>query len=69
MIIAQVLNHHPGTKEGEAKAMSGEGLLPEKQWKRVDMPESLKGRMSGEIIQSNTSSPRGLEVPFESQKE
>ena len=32
------------------------------------MSGSLRGRRSEEIIKSNTSSPRGSEVPFESQR-
>ena len=32
------------------------------------MSGSLRGRWSEEMIQLNTSSPRKLEVPFESQK-
>ena len=55
-------------KEG-AKEMSGEERLPEKQWRRVVTSGSLRGRKSKEMIQSNTSSPRWLEVPVESQKE
>ena len=39
--------------------MSGEKRLPEKRWRRVGMSESLRGRRSEEITQSNTSSPRG----------
>ena len=48
--------------------MSGEERLPEKQRRRVGMLGSLRGRRSGKMTQLNTSSPRGLEVPFESQR-
>ena len=55
--------------EEGAKEMSGEERLPEERWRRVSMSGSLRGRRSEEITQSNTSSPRGSEVPLESQKE
>ena len=48
--------------------MSGEERLPEERWRRVGVSGSLRGRRSGEMTQSNTSSPQELEVPFESQK-
>ena len=47
--------------------MSGEERLPEEQWRRVGVSGSLRGSRSEEMTQSNTSSPRGSEVPFESQ--
>ena len=71
MIKTQVLKHLPGAREGKreegAKKMSGEERLPEERWRRVGMSKSLRGRRPEEITQSNTSSPRGLEVSFESQ--
>ena len=48
--------------------MSGEERLPEEQWRRVGVSGSLRGRRSEEMTQSNTSSPRGSEVPLESQR-
>ena len=54
-------------KEG-AKEMSGEERLPEEQWRRVGVSGSLRGRRSEEMTQLNTSSPRGSEVPLESQR-
>ena len=49
-------------REDGAKEMSaGE------RWRNVGMSRSLRGRRSEEMIQSNTSSPRGSEVFFESQ--
>ena len=33
--------------------------MPEERWKRVGMSGSLRGMRSEEMIQSNTSSPRG----------
>ena len=48
--------------------MSGEERLPEERWRRVGISGSLRGRRSEEMIQSNTSSPQGSELPFESQK-
>ena len=47
--------------------MSGEERLPEERWRRVGVSGSLRGRRSEEMTQSNTSSPRGSEVPLESQ--
>ena len=47
--------------------MSGEERLPEERWRRVGVSGSLRGRRSEEMTQSNTSSPRGSEVPVESQ--
>ena len=48
--------------------MSGEERLPEEQWRRVGMSGSLRGRRSEEMIQSNTSSLQGSEVPLEFQR-
>ena len=39
----------------------------EERWRRVGVSGSLRGRRSEEMTQSNTSSPRGSEVPLESQ--
>ena len=47
--------------------MSGEEQLPEERLGRVGVSGSLRGRRSEEMTQSNTSSPRGSEVPLESQ--
>ena len=47
--------------------MSGEERLPEDRWRRVSVSGSLRRRGSKEMIQLNTFSPRGLEVPLESQ--
>ena len=51
-----------------AKEMSGEERLPDERWRRVGVSGSLRGRRSEEVTQSNTSSPRGSEVPLESQR-
>ena len=48
--------------------MSGEERLPEERWRRVGVSGSLRGRRSEEMTHSNTSSPRGSEVPLESQR-
>ena len=50
-----------------AKEMSGEERLPEERWRRVGVSGLLRGRRSEEMTQLNTSSPRGSEVPLESQ--
>ena len=55
-------------REEGAKGMSGEKRLPEERWRRVGVSGSLRGRRSEEMTQSNTSSPRGSEVPLEFQK-
>ena len=47
--------------------MSGEERLPEERWRRVGVSGSLRGKRSEEMTQSKTSSPRGSEVPLESQ--
>ena len=49
--------------------MSGEERLPVERCRRVGVSGSLRGRRSKEMTQSNTSSPRGSEVPLESQRE
>ena len=46
--------------------MSGEERLPEERWRRVGMSGALRGRRSEDMTQSNTSTPRGSEVPIES---
>ena len=48
--------------------MSGEERIPEERWRRVGVSGSLRGRRSEEMTQSNTSFPRGSEVPLESQR-
>ena len=48
--------------------MLGEEGRPEERCRRVGMSGSLKGRRSEEMTKSNTSSPRGSEVPLESQE-
>ena len=55
-------------REKGVKKMSGEERLPEEQCTTVGMSGSLRGRRSEEMNQPNTSSPRGSEVPFESQR-
>ena len=62
MVRTQVLKHLPGARKEGAKEMSGE-----ERWRRVGVSGSLKGR-SEDMTQSNTSSPRGSEVPLESQR-
>ena len=42
--------------------------MPEERCRRVGVSGSLRGRRSEEIIQSNTSSPRGSKVLLESQR-
>ena len=48
--------------------MSGEERLPEERRRRVGVSGSLRGRRSEVMTQSNTYSPRGLEVPLEFQR-
>ena len=55
-------------KEKGAKEISGEERLPEERCRSVGMSGLLKGRRSEETTQSNTSSPRGSEIPLESQR-
>ena len=55
-------------REEGAKEMSGEERLPEERWRRVGVSGSLRGRRLEEMIQSNTSSSRGSEVPLEPQR-
>ena len=68
MIRTQVLKHLPGARKGKRgvqKDMSGEERLSEERWRRVGVSGSLRGRRSEEMTQSNISSPRGSEVPYE----
>ena len=53
-------------REKRAKEMSGEERLPKEQVRRVGMSESLRGRRSEDITQSNAFSSQGSEVLFES---
>ena len=55
-------------REKKAKEMSGEEQLPEERLKRVGMSESLWGRRSEEITQSNAFSSQGSEVLFDPRK-
>ena len=48
-------------REKGAKKMSGEERLPEERWRS-------QGYWREEMTQSNTSSPRGSELPLESQR-
>ena len=48
--------------------MSGEERLPVERWRRVGVSGSLRGGRPEEMAQSNSSSPRGFEVPLESQR-
>ena len=48
--------------------MSREKRLPEERWRRADVSGLLRGRRSEDMTKSNTSSPRGSEVPLESQR-
>ena len=48
--------------------MSGEERLTVERWRTVGVSGSMRGSRSEEMTQSNTSSPRGLEVTLESQK-
>ena len=48
--------------------MSGEERLPEERSRRVGVSGSLREKRSEEMTRSNTSSPRGSEVPLESQR-
>ena len=68
MVRTQVLEHLPGARKEGAKEMSGEERLPEEHCRKVGVSESLRGRRSEKMNQSNTSSPRGLDVPLESQR-
>ena len=56
------------TREEGAKEMSGEERPPEERWRRVGVSESLRGRRSEEMIQLNTSSLWGSDIPLESQR-
>ena len=55
-------------REDGAKEMSGVERLPEERCRKVGVSESLRRRKSEDMTQSNTSSPRGSEVPLESQR-
>ena len=55
-------------REDGAKEISGEERLPEERWRRVSVSESLRGRESEEMTQSNISCSWGSEVPLEFQR-
>ena len=66
-----MLKHLPGARKGKRRGSKGNvrgGATAKEQWKRVGVSESLRGRRSEEMTQSNTSSRQGLEVPLESQR-
>ena len=74
MIRTQVLKHLPGARKGKREGRKRDFRRGE-QWRRVgekvrrdDPIKSLRGKRSEEMTRSNTSSPRGSEVPFESKK-
>ena len=48
--------------------MSEEERLREERWRKVGVSGSLREKKSEEMTQSNTFSPRGSEVPHESQR-
>ena len=64
----QVLKHLPGEREEITREMSGGERLPGDRLKRLRVLGSLRRRSSKEITLMNTSSPRGSEVSFESQR-
>ena len=71
MIRTQVLKHLPGARENE-RGGSKENARG-RATARVAMEESRYVRViereeAEEMTQSNTSSPQGSEVPFESQR-
>ena len=69
MIRNQVLKHLSVTREGKRGGSKGDvsgGATAEERWEKVGMSELLMG--SEEMIQLNTSSPRGSEIPFETQR-
>ena len=48
--------------------ISGEERPPEERWREIGISESLWGRRSEEMTQSNTSSRQEMEVFSESQR-
>ena len=60
MVRTQVLKHLPGAGKGKRRGSKGDVRG------RVGVSGSLRVRRSEEMTQSNTSSPRGSEVPLES---
>ena len=71
MVRTQVLKHLPGARKGKRSGSKGDvrreaiarGAMEKSGCVRV-----IEGRRSEEMTQSNTSSPRGSEVPLESQR-
>ena len=71
MIKTQVLKHLLRARKGE-KGMSKEDIrgvaTAREATGRVGMSGLLRARRLEEMTQSNTSSPRASELPFESQR-
>ena len=55
--------HLPGARKGKRRGSQGE-----ERWRRVGVSGSLRARRLEDMTQSNTSSPKGSEVPLESQR-
>ena len=71
MVKTQVLKYFPGTKKGKRGESKGDvrrGATVRGAMEKVGVSGSLKGRRSEEMTESNTSSPRGSEIPLESQR-
>ena len=65
------LKHLRGAGKGKRGGSKGDvrrGATARGAMEKVGVSGSLRGRRSEEITQSNTSSPRGSEVPLESQR-
>ena len=61
----------PRSKKSKRRGSKGdvrEERLPVEQWRKMGGSGSLRRRRSEEMTQSNTSYPRGSEVPLESQR-
>ena len=66
MVRTQVLKHLPGARKDKRRGSKGDvrrGAMEKDECVRI-----IKGEEVEEMTQSNTFSPRGSEVPLESQR-
>ena len=71
MVRTQVLKHLPGARKGKSRRSKGDvrrGATARGAMEKSGCVRVIEGEKAKEMTQSNTSSPRGLEVPLESQR-
>ena len=71
MVRTQVLKYLPGARKGKSRRSKGDvrrEATAREAMEKGGCVRVIEGRRSEEMTQSNTSSQRGSEVPFESQR-